>query len=167
MTTAAPTAVRRSEPEAFATADVLFDGELSSPLEITDDNEDEAWSHTIALFIGGASVVDLFIELRAPALITPRFCTWYAEFSPTRRAGDWYRETTQRMRPDDGTIEERAAIHEIAELEPSQVAEVIDEKDLPPTEVRRHVRLAVRARYVRLGLRSHGSHVRITAIAGT
>ncbi len=166
MSAAAPTAVRRSEPEASAVVDVLFDDELSSPLEITDDNEEEAWSYTIPIFIGGARVVDLFFELRAPALITPRFCSWYAEFSPTRRKGDWYRETAQRVRPD-GTIEERAAVHEIAELEPAQVVEVLDEKDLPPTEVRRHVRLAVRARYVRLGLRSHGSHVRITAIAGT
>jgi hypothetical protein len=166
MTTPAATAVRRSEPEAFAPADVLFDGELTSPVEITDDNEDEAWRYSIPLFIGGANVVDLFIELRAPALMTPRFCYWYAEFSPTRRAGDWYRETAQRTRPD-GTIEERAALHEITELEPDQVAEVIDEKDLPPTLVRRHVRIPVRARYVRLGLRSRGSHVRITAIAGT
>lgn len=158
--------IREHEPEASPVADLLFDGELSCPTEITDDNEDDAWAYSLPMFIGGASAVDLFIELRAPALVSPRFCYWYAEFSPALRAEHWYRETSQVVRPD-GAIEERAAVHVIAELEPSEVADALDEKNLPPTEVRRHVRIPVRARYVRLALRGRGSHARVTALAGT
>lgn len=158
--------VREHEPEASPVADLLFDDELSSPTEITDENEHEAWTYSLPMFIGGASVVDLFIELRAPALVSPRFCYWYAEFSPALRADQWYRETAQVLRAD-GTIEERAAVHVIGELEPSDVADALDEKNLPATEVRRHVRIPVRARFVRLALRGRGSHARVTALAGT
>ena len=157
-------AVRERDQEPYG-GDVLLDGALDAPTEITDDNEEEAWSYSLPMFIGGAATLDLFFELRAPALISPRFCSWYAEFSPTRRANDWYRETAQHTRAD-GTIEERAAVHEIAELEMAEVAAALDEKDLPATLVRRHVRIAVRARYVRVALRSRGSHVKVTAIAG-
>lgn len=144
---------------------VLFLGSPKAPEEITDDNEDEAWTYSIAMFIGDARFVDLYFELSTPALMVPRFFRWYVEFSPTRKADDWYRQTTQHPRAD-GTIEERAAVHEIAELAPEDVAEVLDEKDLPPTLVRRHVRLEVRARFVRVALRSYGSRVKITGFAG-
>ena len=42
---------------------------------------------------------------------------------------------------------------------------MFEQKGLHPTDLRRHVRLAVRARYLRVVLRGTGGHARLWAIA--
>lgn len=156
-------------PPIEAVADLLFDGELRSLAsengQRDDDDEREDWIATIPLFVMGARAVDLFFELRAAALVSPRFCHWFAELSPGLKDDDWYRETVQTVQPS-GRIEERAALHEIRELEADEVSTVFERKGLPPTAVRRRVRLEVNARYLRLQVRGEASHLRLSAIAG-
>ncbi len=150
---------------AWPSTELLFDAELSD----TDDEQAEGdpdvggWAPSLPLFVEGASAVDLYFDLRAPALITPRWCTWYLELSPTRR-GHWFRETFERMHPD-GSVEQLARTYRFGELEPGELSEVFEHKGLPPTDLRRHVRIAVRARYLRVVLRGTGGHARLWALA--
>ncbi len=140
---------------ALPVPEVIFEGPASMEFR-----------NTRALFIGGATVVDLFFRLVTLGEIRvtlPVVFDWAAQLNPTGAEEDWYLETVEAA-DGDGQVNHKPSFRHLQGLETL----LVPSGDW--VALTYHVRLGCNARQMRLGFRgqlgSEKSTVKITALRG-